>query len=161
MFLLPLFRSAFLQTQPSPRELVASMSGFAKEQLPSDGSSNWSLHAKAFLVVCSHRMWRGGPRSILQIAAAAFGLLMLFYFVTLQLDDRYQQILSWSTPESGGSGDLRIVVFGSQDLMGSAPDAKHTHTSWPEHLCKQVRGRTNHYIHLHRLVYANTYSQQC
>ncbi|KAM6482203.1 hypothetical protein HDV62DRAFT_62389 [Trichoderma sp. SZMC 28011] len=115
------------------------MSGFAKEQLPSDGSSNWSLHAKAFLVVCSHRMWRGGPRSILQIAAAAFGLLMLFYFVTLQLDDRYQQILSWSTPESGGSGDLRIVVFGSQDLMGSAPDAKHTHTSWPEHLCKQLK----------------------
>jgi hypothetical protein len=83
-------------------------------------------------------MWRGGPRSILQISAVAFVLLMLFFFVPLQLDDRYQQILSWSAPESSSS-DLRIVVFGSQDLLGSAPDAQHTQTSWPEHLCKQVR----------------------
>ncbi|KAL7944588.1 hypothetical protein V8C42DRAFT_325262 [Trichoderma barbatum] len=114
------------------------MSVFAKEQLPSDGPLTWSLRAKAFLVVCSHRMWRGGPRSILQITAVAFVLLMLFFFVHLQLDDRYQQILNWSTPESGASGGLRIVVFGSQDLMGSAPDAKHTQTSWPDHLCKQL-----------------------
>ncbi|UKZ73411.1 hypothetical protein TrVFT333_001058 [Trichoderma virens FT-333] len=116
------------------------MTVFTKDQLPSDGSSEWSLRAKAFLVVCSHRMWRGGPRSILQITATAFVLLMLFYFVPLQLDDRYQHILNWSAPESATSGgDLRIVVFGSQDLMGSAPDAKHTYTSWPEHLCKQLK----------------------
>lgn len=118
------------------------MSGFIKPmeyQLPSDGSSKWSQRAKAFLVVCSHRMWRGGPRSILQITAVAFVLLMLFFFVPLQFDDHYQQILNWSAPDSAASSDLRIVVFGSQDLLGSAPDAEHTQTSWPEHLCKQVR----------------------
>lgn len=118
------------------------MSGFLKlseYQLPSDGSSQWGQQAKAFLLVCSHRMWRGGPRSILQITAVAFALLMLFFFVPLQFDDQYQQILNWSAPESAASSDLRIVVFGSQDLLGSAPDSEHTQTSWPEHLCKQVR----------------------
>ncbi|GFP60545.1 hypothetical protein ACSS6W_006819 [Trichoderma asperelloides] len=121
------------------------MSGFIKPleyQLPSDGSSKWSQRAKAFLVVCSHRMWRGGPRSILQITAVAFVLLMLFFFVPLQFDDHYQQILNWSAPDSAASSDLRIVVFGSQDLLGSAPDAEHTQTSWPEHLCKQLNCRS-------------------
>ncbi|KAL7929156.1 hypothetical protein V8C35DRAFT_316413 [Trichoderma chlorosporum] len=116
------------------------MSVFAKEQLLSDGSATWSLRVKAFVVVCSHRMWRGGPRSILQITAAVFVLLMLLLFVPLQLDDRYQQILNWSAaPEPTPAGDLRIVVFGSQDLMGSAPDAKHTQKSWPEHLCTELK----------------------
>lgn len=114
------------------------MSGFA-DQLSGDGPSKWSHRAKAFLLVCSHRMWRGGPRSILQISAVAFVLLMLFYFVPLQLDDRYQQMLTWSAPDPSVTGDLRIVVFGSQDLLGSAPDAKHSRQSWPEHLCRQVR----------------------
>ncbi|KAL6853275.1 hypothetical protein J3F83DRAFT_510637 [Trichoderma novae-zelandiae] len=118
------------------------MSGFAQDHLSGDGPSKWSHRAKAFLLVCSHRMWRGGPRSILQITAVAFVLLMLFYFVPLQLDDRYQQILTWSAPDPSATGDLRIVVFGSQDLLGSAPDAKHTRLSWPEHLCRQLNCRS-------------------
>ncbi|KAH6604937.1 hypothetical protein Trco_006644 [Trichoderma cornu-damae] len=121
------------------------MSAFAKpseHQLPGDGPSKWSLQAKALLVVCWHRLWRGGPRSVLHLTAAAFVVLILFHLVPLQHDDRYQQILSWSAPESAASSDLRIVVFGSQDLLGSAPDAKHTHTSWPEYLCKQLNCRS-------------------
>ncbi|KAK5997332.1 hypothetical protein PT974_02687 [Cladobotryum mycophilum] len=104
-----------------------------------DGSSKWGSWAKAVLVVCSHRMWRGGPRSLLQISAVTLSLLILFYLVPSLLGDDYQTLLSWSNGQPPSSNDLRIVVFGSQDLLGSARDNVHSRATWPEHLCKELK----------------------
>lgn len=87
----------------------------------------------------SNRIWRGGPRIGLQIFACALSFMLLYHMVPLSLEGKYQSLFSWSNDVPGITGDLRIVVFGSQDMMGSAIDAQRSKLTWPEHLCSQVR----------------------
>lgn len=65
----------------------------------------------------------------------------------------YQKLVPWpNRPHSAitkATEDVRIVVFGSQDVMGSAlPDAKSSRKSWTSQLCKQVSYGSSHFAEL-------------
>lgn len=111
------------------------------EQQPlHDDSPQWRIQLKALLVFFTSRIWRGGPRLMLQIAACVFTILLLFQMAPSGFGDDYYSILSWSRHQSQDSGHLRIVVFGSQDLVGSAVDSKKARSTWTEQFCKEVSG---------------------
>lgn len=102
------------------------------------------LGLKAVLVFCSSRAWRGGPRLLLQIFAFLLTLFLLLHLIPDELAgsgfaNSYKNLLPWGNSyESEAAGDLRIVAFGSPDLVGSAADGAHRRTTWTEQLCKEV-----------------------
>ncbi|KOS22349.1 hypothetical protein ESCO_002127 [Escovopsis weberi] len=95
--------------------------------------------AQGVLVVCSHRMRLSGPRSLRQMGILLLGPLIIVIFL-LSSGRTRQTVLKWSPDEKlAGPEGLRIVVFGSQDTLGSAHDATHSRTTWPEHLCQMLK----------------------
>lgn len=111
-----------------------------------DDNSLWSrLGLKTVLVFCSSRAWRGGPRLLLQIVTFLLALFVLIHMLPDELAgsgfaNSYKNLLPWGTSyESEAAGDLRIVAFGSPDLVGSAADGARRRTTWTEQLCKEVR----------------------
>ncbi|KAK7403694.1 hypothetical protein QQX98_010538 [Neonectria punicea] len=103
---------------------------------PNEGSSL----ARAILF-CSTRAWRGGLRIILQISAIFITIFIIFGLLPERLGGspltNYKDILTWKA-EPVPEANLRIVVFGSPDVAGSAPDVNHVRTTWTEELCKQL-----------------------
>lgn len=65
-------------------------------------------------------------------------VLLLLHVLSSRLEATYQGIVAWSTPGSVDIGDLRIVVFGSQDVLGSATDGSNGRSTWTERLCSEV-----------------------
>lgn len=99
------------------------------------------LGVKAVLVFCSNRVLRGGPRVILQVLAFILTIFILVHLLPERLGGggfSYKNILTWKSP-SAHAADLRIVVFGSPDVAGSAVDSKQKRTTWTEQLCREVR----------------------
>lgn len=95
------------------------------------------------LVFCSTRAWRGGFRVLLQISAVLLTIFILFGLLPERMGGSsnligYKDMLSWKA-EHEQQSNLRIVVFGSPDVAGSAADQVHVRTTWTEELCKQVR----------------------
>lgn len=95
------------------------------------------------LVFCSTRAWRGGFRVLLQISAVLLTIFILFGLLPERMGVSsnlisYKDMLSWKA-EPEQQSNLRIVVFGSPDVAGSAADQDHVRTTWTEELCKQVR----------------------
>lgn len=80
----------------------------------------------------------GGPRLALTALAVAGFLLFFFTFLTTRMELGYDNILTWTTSDKVELGDIRIVVFGSQDVLGSGADAGHARAAWPEQLCLEV-----------------------
>lgn len=94
------------------------------------------------ILFCSARAWRGNLRMILQASAILFTVFIIFGLMPSHLDGSaltgYKDVLSWSSkPQS--RANLRIVVFGSPDVTGSAVDPAKKRTTWTEQLCHQVR----------------------
>ncbi|POR37091.1 Uncharacterized protein TPAR_02687 [Tolypocladium paradoxum] len=108
---------------------------------PRDDPSPWSLRLKALLVFFTHRIWRGGSRFLLQITACLLTILLLVSLGPSHFGDGYRDILGWSSAKTPQEGALRIVVFGSQDLVGSSASAG-ARTTWTEQLCREVSNHT-------------------
>ncbi|KND94220.1 hypothetical protein TOPH_01338 [Tolypocladium ophioglossoides CBS 100239] len=109
------------------------------EAKPRDEPSPWSLRLKALLVFFTHRVWRGGPRFLLQITACLLAILLLAGLAPSRFGDGYRDILSWTSAKTPQEGALRIVVFGSQDLVGSSADSAGARTTWTEQLCGELK----------------------
>lgn len=103
-----------------------------------DRSASLPQRVKAVGHVFFHRIRRGGLGLLLRVSALVFGLFILIHLVPPHLSDRYRNVLSWSSKEPTKGADLRIVVFGSQDLVGSSIDTKSDRATWPEKLCAEV-----------------------
>lgn len=102
-----------------------------------DQSASLPQRLKAFGHVFSHRIRRGGLGLLLRVLGLVFGLFVLLHLAPSHLGD-YRNVLRWSSKEPAKAADLRIVVFGSQDLVGSSIDTSSDRVTWPERLCKEV-----------------------
>ncbi|KFH44355.1 hypothetical protein ACRE_049010 [Hapsidospora chrysogenum ATCC 11550] len=114
------------QEQKSPGDLSAS-------SLPE--------RTKALAAALLHRLRRGGVSLLLRVAAVVFAIFLLVHLVPPDITDRYHSVLSWSSADSAvKAADLRMVVFGSQDLLGSSsPNDTTAHgTTWAQKLCKEL-----------------------
>jgi len=114
------------QEQKSPGDLSAS-------SLPE--------RTKALAAALLHRLRRGGVSLLLRVAAVVFAIFFLIHLMPPDISDRYHNVLSWSSADSAvKAADLRMVVFGSQDLLGSSsPNDTTAHgTTWAEKLCKEL-----------------------
>ena len=102
--------------------------------------ATWGQRLKALVVICTTRLWRGGPRFLLQVTACVLTLCLLFGVMPSRLSGGYETILQWTHPMPGEAVDLRVVAFGSQDLAGSAMPAKtkSDRVPWTKVLCKRV-----------------------
>ncbi|PNY25051.1 Uncharacterized protein TCAP_05009 [Tolypocladium capitatum] len=105
---------------------------------PYDGSSPCSLRLKALLIFFTQRIWRGGPRFLLQMTACLFAMMFLASLVPPRFSDGYRDFLTWTGAKTPQEGALRIVVFGSQDLVGSSADSAGARTTWTEQLCREL-----------------------
>lgn len=103
-------------------------------------STTWGQRLKALAVLCTTKLWRGGPRLVLQVTACVLTLCLLFGVMPSRLSGGYETILQWTHPMAGEAVDLRVVAFGSQDLAGSAMPAKtkSDRVPWTKVLCKRV-----------------------
>ncbi|KAH7146532.1 hypothetical protein EDB81DRAFT_495878 [Dactylonectria macrodidyma] len=93
------------------------------------------------LLFCTTRARRGGFRIVLQIAAALLTIFILFGLLPERMGgglSNYKDILTWKAEPEQQIANLRIVVFGSPDVAGSAVDEDHVRTTWTEELCKQM-----------------------
>ncbi|KAF4981791.1 hypothetical protein FZEAL_2464 [Fusarium zealandicum] len=90
------------------------------------------------LVFCSNRVWRGAPKRVIQGAAFFVTLFIIFGLLPERLSGGgYSSIISWKK-EQIPEADLRIVVFGSPDILGSAPDKSQNRKTWTEELCYEL-----------------------
>lgn len=100
------------------------------------------LGLRTVLLFCSNRVWRGGPRLLAQILGLILAILVIFRLLPEYLGGSFQRgynnIFTWSSVEPDRPVDLRIVVFGSPDLAGSAVDNTEKRTTWTEQLCREV-----------------------
>ncbi|KJZ72014.1 hypothetical protein HIM_08575 [Hirsutella minnesotensis 3608] len=106
-----------------------------------DGQSCQGRYSKTHLIFYSHRIRRSGPRVLLQIAALTFAALLLLPLLP-RTPWLVTSITGWCGKASRNAGNLRIVTFGSQDMLGSAERAQGK--TWTEQLCKEL----NCYSHL-------------
>ncbi|KAF5027189.1 hypothetical protein F66182_677 [Fusarium sp. NRRL 66182] len=100
------------------------------------------LGGKDLVVFCSSRVWRGAPKLMLQIFAIFFASFLIFGVLPDrlsggQLASGYGGLFSWGKHEPEPESKLRIVVFGSPDVVGSVKDPKRR--SWTEELCDQLQ----------------------
>ncbi|SPJ82208.1 uncharacterized protein FTOL_09613 [Fusarium torulosum] len=115
-------------------------------QLPGRRESHDSvmsrLGGKNVVVFCSARVWRGAPKLILQIAAIFFTSFLIFGVLPDrlsggQLGIGHAGIFPWGKPEAEPESNLRIVVFGSPDVVGNVRDPSKRKT-WTEQLCVEL-----------------------
>lgn len=98
---------------------------------------------RASLRFVSQRILRT-PRFLALIVVFFVFIYFLATFVpTPLLGNGYEKLLAWSgrlDPSiTKSTEDVRIVVFGSQDVLGSAvSDPDSSRTSWTLQLCKEV-----------------------
>ncbi|KAI5456302.1 hypothetical protein BGZ63DRAFT_367257 [Mariannaea sp. PMI_226] len=93
------------------------------------------------ILFCSARAWRGNVRILLQASAILFTFFIIFGLMPEHLDGTslsgYKDVLTWSD-KPRPQANLRIVVFGSPDVAGSAVDPAKQRTTWTEELCNQM-----------------------
>ncbi|KAM5345614.1 hypothetical protein ACJ41O_011475 [Fusarium nematophilum] len=115
-------------------------------QIPSHHDNDNSLVSRSGLrnvvIFCSTRVWRGGPKLLLQITAFLLTIFILFGLLPERLSgggfsSGYKGILPWKT-EPLPEANLRLVVFGSPDIVGSAVDGTQSRRTWTEELCEEL-----------------------
>ncbi|KAF4971508.1 hypothetical protein FSARC_1668 [Fusarium sarcochroum] len=123
----------------SPAELDHQLPGRRDKQ----DSIMSRLGGKNVFIFCSSRVWRGAPKMILQIVAIFFTSFLIFGVLPDRLSGGrltggYGGIFSWGGHEPEPESNLRIVVFGSPDVVGNAQDASSGRKSWTEELCDEL-----------------------
>ncbi|KAM0339205.1 hypothetical protein ACHAPU_011007 [Fusarium lateritium] len=119
----------------SPDELDHQLPGRRK----SHDSIMSRLGGKDMVVFCSARVWRGAPKLILQIIAIFFTSFLVFGVLPDRLSGgRLGGIFSWGKYETEAEGNLRIVVFGSPDVVGNVRDPSSKRKTWTEELCVEL-----------------------
>ncbi|KAF4342562.1 hypothetical protein FBEOM_3480 [Fusarium beomiforme] len=121
----------------SPAELDHQLPGRRDRQ----DSVMSRLGGKNLFIFCSTRVWRGAPKLILQIVTIFFTSFLIFGVLPNrlsggQLRNGYTGLFSWGRHEPEPESDLRIVVFGSPDVVGNVLDPKSK--TWTEELCDQL-----------------------
>jgi hypothetical protein len=106
--------------------------------LESQDPSSWTQHIKAIVLTLFHRIRRGGLGLLLKVTAAVITLGVFYQLVPQDISQRYRHGTSWGPTEDTKGPGLRIVAFGSQDLMGSATDSVSDRLTWPQRLCDEV-----------------------
>ncbi|KAK2045734.1 hypothetical protein LZ31DRAFT_238600 [Colletotrichum somersetense] len=104
------------------------------------------MSIKTLLGFISTRVLRGGPRLIIQLILAVFGLLLLGKFLTspTATDTLFSSESRWSWSPFGknegkrGVG-VRVVVFGSPDIATPSADKGVKSKNWTEMLCEELR----------------------
>ncbi len=100
---------------------------------------------RASLRFVSQRILRTTPRFLVQVAVFLVFVYVLATFAPASiLGSGYGTLLPWSgridASMTKSTEDVRVVVFGSQDVLGSAvSDPDSSRTSWTLQLCKEVR----------------------
>ncbi|OAA53695.1 hypothetical protein ISF_08634 [Cordyceps fumosorosea ARSEF 2679] len=97
----------------------------------------------ASLRFVSHRLLRTTPRLTAQIAICFIFVYFLATFTPTSLFwEGYENILPWGSFNPSitkSTDDVRVVVFGSQDVFGSAvPASDSSRSSWTLQLCKEM-----------------------
>ncbi|KAH8712457.1 hypothetical protein HC256_005651 [Beauveria bassiana] len=97
----------------------------------------------ASLRFVSHRILRTTPRLIAQIAICFVVTYSLATFAPAWFFEGYENPLLWhrriDSSITKSTEDVRVVVFGSQDVMGSAvPSSDSSRSSWTLQLCKEL-----------------------
>lgn len=116
--------------------------------LPKGGSSPSLLRPGELLVFISGHARRGGLRLLLQLCAGLCFIFLLLHIAPSRIVDGYGNIMSWYGSKQEDAGNLRIVVFGSQDVAGSAVQGDNQRGTWTQHLCVQVSAEDPHYLYL-------------
>lgn len=99
----------------------------------------WFQRIRAIPIIFASKLWRGGPRFLLQLTASVLTILLLAGLFPQHIQHNYDKIISWTRPLPDEAANLRIVVFGSQDLSGSGITAESkTRKPWTEALCELV-----------------------
>ncbi|KAG5659428.1 hypothetical protein KAF25_000630 [Fusarium avenaceum] len=123
----------------SPAELDHQLPGRRK----SHDSVMSRLGGKNVVVFCSARVWRGAPKIILQIAAIFFTSFLIFGVLPDRLSGGrlgigHVGIFPWGKPQTEPESNLRIVVFGSPDIVGNVRDPTSKRKTWTEELCVEL-----------------------
>ncbi|KAM0549119.1 hypothetical protein ACHAPJ_009574 [Fusarium lateritium] len=123
----------------SPAELDHQLPGRRDNQ----DSIMSRLGGKNLFIFCSSRVWRGAPKLILQVAAIFLTSFLIFGVLPDRLSGGrltggYGGIFSWGHHEPEPEPNLRIVVFGSPDIMGNVQDTSSERKTWTEELCDEL-----------------------
>ena len=125
-----------------------------EKKSPGDlSASSLPERTKALAAALLHRLRRGGVSLLLRVAAVVFAIFALIHLMPPDISDRYLVRTSSSAASADPAvkaADLRIVVFGSQDLLGSSShnDTTTQWTTWAEKLCEEVGCRTFGWTHI-------------
>ncbi|KAG9257632.1 uncharacterized protein F5Z01DRAFT_646559 [Emericellopsis atlantica] len=103
-----------------------------------DGQGSWTQRLKALPLFAIHRVRRLGVGFLLKCVGVFGFLLLLLHLMEPRLGDRYRNVLSWTSTETTEGPHLRLVVFGTQDLVGSSGSSEIEQMTWPEKLCKEL-----------------------
>lgn len=103
-------------------------------------ASTLGKHALGLTSVVGHRLRRGGLGLLLRIVGAIVAIVVLINLIPSPLNGRKSPVPGWFKKKPVARGDdLRIVVFGSQDVAASALDGRpNGGSTWTHTLCKEV-----------------------
>ena len=96
------------------------------------------LDPRTLIRFVTGRARRGGMRLLAQLIAGISVLFVLFHLASGPLSDRYDDLFLRLPHRKPDSDSLRIVVFGSQDIMGSAARGTAANGTWTSKLCEKV-----------------------
>ena len=119
------------------RETMSSIS-WTPDWLESQDSSSWAQRIKSIVLTLFYRIRRGGLGLLLKATGVVITLAVFYQLVPQDISQRYRHVTSWAPAEETKGPGLRIVAFGSQDLMGSATDSVSDRLTWPQRLCDEV-----------------------
>ncbi|KAF9878290.1 hypothetical protein CkaCkLH20_04328 [Colletotrichum karsti] len=118
--------------------------------VPGGSPFDCNLSVKTLLGFLSTRALRGGPRLVIQLILAVFGLIILGKFFTSPSSDLMTgSRWTWSPFGSKSDGDVgsgqpggvRLIVFGSPDI---ATSSNGKGSGWTEMLCKELACSSHH-----------------
>ncbi|KAM0349477.1 hypothetical protein HYE67_004641 [Fusarium culmorum] len=123
----------------SPAELDHQIPG----RRDSQDSVMSRLGGRNVFIFCSSRMWRGTPKLLLQITAIFFTSFLIFGILPDrlsggQLGSGYRGMFPWGSYEPEPDRNLRVVVFGSPDVVGNVHDPSSERKAWTEELCDEL-----------------------
>ncbi|RGP68178.1 hypothetical protein FLONG3_8253 [Fusarium longipes] len=123
----------------SPAELDHQLPG----RRDSQDSVMSRLGGKNVFIFCSSRIWRGVPKLLLQIVAIFFTSFLVFGILPDRLSGGrlgygYRGIFPWGSYEPEPDRNLRVVVFGSPDVVGNVYDPSSKRKAWTEELCDEL-----------------------
>lgn len=104
------------------------------------------------LCLLLRRRLRCSPRVFVQVAICCVFIYYFLLFAPKSLPHgKYERLLAWKGHMNPSitrpTEDVRVIVFGSQDVMGSAvSDTDSTRTSWTLQLCKLVSLKIENHV---------------